>query len=89
MKSSQTEPSLSTVLAELRQLRQDLKAGRARLLPVAETAVYLGLAERTIRNGLGPKAGKRFPVAPVRVGGRVLFKKEDLDAYVDSLGEAD
>jgi len=80
------EPDLAMVLAELKELRADLRASRRRLLPVEEAAAYLGVAAKTIRNGLGPKADRPFPVKLVKVGGRVLFKKEALDAYVDSLG---
>ena len=80
------EPTLAAVLTELRQLRADLRATSKRLLTVEEAAHYLGLAPRTLRNGLGPRAAKPFPVKPVRVGGRVLFEKNSLDRYVDSLG---
>jgi hypothetical protein len=73
-------------LAEIKALRVDLRATSKRLLTVDEAAHYLGLAPRTLRNGLGPRAAKPFPVRPVRVGGRVLFEKKSLDRYVDSLG---
>jgi len=81
------EPTLAAVLAELRQLRADLRATSKRLLTVDEAAHYLGLAPRTLRNGLGPRAAKPFPVKPVRVGGRVLFEKKSLDRYIDALGD--
>jgi predicted DNA-binding transcriptional regulator AlpA len=77
---------LQTILSELRQLRADLRIPPKRLLNVAETARYLGVAEKTVRNGLGPRAAKPFPIKPVRVGGRVLFKRESLDAFIDGLG---
>ena len=80
------EPTLATLLAEIKALRADLRASRVRLLTVDEAALYLGLAPRTVRNGLGPRAVKPFPVKPVRVGGRVLFEKKSLDLYIDSLG---
>ncbi len=81
-------PDLSQVLKELRDLRKELRAPAKRLLTVDETAHYLGLAPKTVRNSLGPKAARAFPVKPVRVAGRVLFRLEDLQKYVDSL-EAD
>lgn len=56
-----------------------------RLLSVAETAKYLGIAEQTIRNGTGKKSKKPFPVKPKRYGRKVLFDVRDLDAFVDSL----
>lgn len=77
---------INMVLTEIRKLRKEIMAPQKRLLPVEEVAAYLGISPKTIRNGLGPKAVKPFPIKPVRVSGRVLFKKEDLDAYCDNLG---
>jgi predicted DNA-binding transcriptional regulator AlpA len=77
---------LTQVLKELRQvIREELRAPAKRLLTVEEAAAYLGIAAKTLRNGLGPKADRPFPVRPVKVGGRVLFKREALDSYIDSL----
>jgi len=59
--------------------------GPKRLFPVEEAASYLGIAPKTIRNGLGPKASKPFPVKPVRYGGKVLFRREDLDKFIDEM----
>jgi len=56
-----------------------------RLLSVEETAQYLGLSPRTIYNQVGPRAKKKFPVKPKRVGGLVKFDIKDLDKYIDSL----
>jgi hypothetical protein len=58
---------------------------KPRLLNVEETANYLSIAPKTIRNRLGPKAPDPFPVKPKRIGKRVLFDIHDLDKYVDSL----
>ena len=58
---------------------------KPRLLNVEQAARYLGLAPKTIRNRLGPKAPDPFPVKPKRIGKRVLFEIKDLDFYVDSL----
>lgn len=80
-----SKDNLSAILRELRELRAELRAPAKRLLTVEEAAHYLGLAPKTIRNGLGPKAAKPFPVRPVRVAGRVLFKLEDLDQFVAAL----
>jgi predicted DNA-binding transcriptional regulator AlpA len=74
------------ILSEIRQLRAELRTTQRRLLPVEAAAAYLGISPKTIRNGLGPKATKPFPIKPVKVSGRVLFKKESLDAYIDGLG---
>ena len=63
-----------------------LPAGiKPRLLSVDQSAGYLGISPKTIRNGLGPKARDPFPVKPKRAGKRVLFDIRDLDAYIDSL----
>ena len=56
-----------------------------RLLSVGETARYLGISCRTIYNQLGPKAKKKFPVKPKRVGRLVKFDIRDLDIYIDKL----
>ncbi len=60
-----------------------------RLLNVEEAAHYLGIAPKTIRNRIGPKAEDPFPVKPKRLGKRVLFDIKDLDRFVDSLDCAD
>lgn len=56
-----------------------------RMLSVEDTAKYMGIAPKTIRNRIGPKATIVFPVKPKRIGGRVLFDVRDLNAYLDSL----
>ena len=56
-----------------------------RMLSVDDTARYIGIAPKTIRNRIGPKANIVFPVKPKRIGGRVLFDRRDLDVYLDSL----
>ena len=73
------------LLSELFRLRDELKFVSKRLYSVEDAAHYLSLSPKTIRNGLGPRATKPFPVKPVRHGGRVLFRREDLDRYIDSL----
>jgi hypothetical protein len=80
---------LNRVLAELQKLRKELAAPQKRLLPVEAAAAYLGISPKTIRNGLGQKAPKPFPIRPVKVQGRVLFRKDDLDAFIDGLGATD
>ena len=56
-----------------------------RLLGIDQTAAYLGIAAKTIRNRIGLKAINPFPVKPKRIGGRVLFDKKELDLFIDSL----
>jgi len=85
-KKSVGTPGLQVVLAELRQLRAELRTPSKRLLTVEEAAHYCGISPKTLRNTLGPRASKPFPVKPVRYGGKVLFRREDLDRYIDGLG---
>jgi excisionase family DNA binding protein len=73
---------LKMVLAELHALRQEIRTASKRLLPIPEAAAYLGISPRTVQNDLSRKI---FPVKPVRYRGKVLFRREDLDAYIDSL----
>lgn len=85
--SSAKKQDLQVVLlSELRALRQEIKSAGKRLLPIPEAAEYLGISPRTIQNDLSRKI---FPVKPVRYRGKVLFRREDLDAYVDGLGAAE
>jgi len=56
-----------------------------RLLSVKETAVYLGISERTIYNQIHRRAKKKFPVKPKRIGKLVKFDVRDLERYVESL----
>lgn len=58
---------------------------KQRLLSVPEAASYLGISPKTIRNGLGRKAVKPFPVMPKRIGKRVLFDVRDLDAFINAM----
>jgi len=58
---------------------------KPRLLSVDQTAKYLSIAPKTLRNRLGPKAPDPFPVKPKRIGKRVLFDRKDLDKFVDAL----
>jgi hypothetical protein len=58
---------------------------KPRMLTVRESARYLGVAEKTIRNRLGPRAENPFPVKPKHIGGKVLFDVKDLDTYLDKL----
>jgi excisionase family DNA binding protein len=74
---------LQTILSEIQQLRQEVRSASKRLLPIPEAAEYLGISARTIQNDLSRKV---FPIKPVRYRGKVLFRREDLDAYIDNLG---
>lgn len=58
---------------------------KPRLIDVDQAARYLGISPKTIRNRIGPKAEKPFPIKPRRIGRRVLFDIRQLDAYIDSL----
>jgi predicted DNA-binding transcriptional regulator AlpA len=77
------EPTLSSILEEVRQLREDLKARDRTLLTIRQAAAFLGMAEKTLRNRLSDGS---FPLRPVRLSGRPLFKRRDLENLVDSLG---
>ena len=56
-----------------------------RLLGVENAARFLGIAPKTLRNRLGPRAPDPFPVKPKRIGKKVLFDIRDLEKYVDAL----
>jgi predicted DNA-binding transcriptional regulator AlpA len=80
-------PTLATILEEVRQLREDLKSRNRSLLTVPEAAAFLGIPEKSVRNRLGQKATDPFPVTPVRLGGRVLFCRYDLEQFVETLSQ--
>lgn len=73
------------ILAEIRQLRKELKTPQPPLVPVEEAAKFVGCAPKTLRNRLGPRAANPFPVRPIRHGSRVLFRLSDLQSYIDQL----
>ena len=56
-----------------------------RFFTVKEAAVYLGISERTIYNGIARNAKKPFPITPRRFGRKPLFEKDDLDSFAESL----
>jgi len=56
-----------------------------RLMDVRTAALYIGMAEKTLRNRISRKAEDPFEVRPKRRGRKVLFDKKDLDRYADSL----
>jgi len=77
------EPTLSSILEEVRQLREGLKSRDRALFTIRQAAVFLGMAEKTLRNRLSDGS---FPLRPVRLSGRPLFKRRDLENLVDNLG---
>ncbi len=90
MKSNSQGPTsahstLETVLAEIRALRADLQASCSLTLTVEETAELLRISPKTIRNGLGARAVKPFPIRSIKVGGRVLFRRSDVETYIAGL----
>jgi len=53
-----------------------------RMLSLKELACYIGLAEQIIKNKL--YAGE-FPIAPKKIGRRLLWDKKLVDKYLDRL----
>ena len=54
------------------------------MLDIPDTAEYLNISSKTIRNRLSDKENP-FPVQPKRFGKRVLFDIRDLDRFVDEM----
>jgi hypothetical protein len=78
MKESEEHKQVSDLIAKL--------AFRwPKLLSIEQTAEYLSISPKSIRNGLGPRAPKPFPVRPKRFGRRVLFDIDDLQKFAESL----
>ena len=58
---------------------------KPRALSVKDAAEYMGLAPKTLRNRLGPRAKDPFPVRPRYYGGKPLFLVDELDDFLESL----
>ena len=61
-------------------MSQDLNTKR--YLSLKKAAEYLELSPRTLYNQVAPKAKRRFPVQPKRIGKRLIFDRLELDAYM-------
>jgi hypothetical protein len=66
-------------------INNHIKEITPRLLSVEQAARFLGIAPKTLRNRIGPRAKHPFPVRPKKIGKRVLFDIRDLDDFVNSL----
>ena len=53
-----------------------------KLLSVEDISMLMGIAPGTVRNYLS--TGK-FPLKPIKVGDRTLFKRDEVEAYISSL----
>ena len=56
-----------------------------RLLSTKQAAGYLGYSRQTIYNGRVKNSQYKFPVEPKKVGGKLLWDRKELDAFIDSL----
>jgi hypothetical protein len=74
-----------TIPAQKKETGHNKSERKRRMLTVRESAGYLGIAEKTLRNRLGLRTSNPFPVKPKHIGGKVLFDVKDLDAYLDKL----
>ena len=54
-------------------------------MSLREAASYMGISHRTLYNRQYPDAKNPWPdeVRPKRVGGRLIFDRQKLDAYMD------
>ncbi len=73
------------ILSQRKENRCNKSERKPRMLTVRESAGYLGIAEKTLRNRLGLRTANPFPVKPKHIGGKVLFDVKDLDSYLDKL----
>jgi len=81
----QDQQPKKTLIAIDRDARNNTRERKPRMLSVRESAGYLGIAEKTLRNRLGLKTENPFPVKSKHIGGKVLFDVKDLDTYLDEL----
>lgn len=66
-------------------MRNEAPARLKRLLTIRETADYMGISPKTVRNRLLPSAKDPFPVKPKRIGKKPVFDIRELDRYIDGL----
>jgi predicted DNA-binding transcriptional regulator AlpA len=59
---------------------------RRRLLKINEVAEILRFKAQTIRN---QRCRKIFPIAPIKIGGRLLWDERDVLKYLEGLRPAD
>jgi excisionase family DNA binding protein len=64
---------------------KDEKNIEPRLLTIKQASQFLNIHPGTIYNGVAPNSLNPFPIKPVRLGRKVLFRKIDLEQYVNSL----
>ncbi len=62
-----------------------VEAAAPRMLCYRDAALYLGIAEQTLRNKTSRKAKNPLPFKPKRLAGKPLFDRLELDRYCDSL----
>lgn len=56
-----------------------------RLLTIKQTSQFLNIHPGTLYNAVAPNSLNPFPIKPVRFGRKVMFRKTDLEQYVNSL----
>ena len=56
-----------------------------RLLTIDDLVHYTGVAKQTIYNSRNPKSRNNFPIEGKKIGGRLLWDKRQVDAYLDKL----
>lgn len=59
----------------------------SKLISAQEAADALGIALRTLYNRTQRKAERPFPIRPIRVGRKLLFKTEDIQKFIENGGE--
>ena len=58
----------------------DNRTFEKRLLSIKEVSAYLNISPQTIRNKLS--AGT-FPIPPIKIGGKLLWDRRRVDAFLD------
>ena len=58
---------------------------RLKLLTVEQTAERLNISPRTVYNRARPGSQNPFPIRPRRFGKKVLFLKEEVDAFISAM----
>lgn len=58
---------------------------KLKLLTVEQTAERLNISPRTVYNRARPGSTNPFPIRPRRFGKKVLFLREEVDAFIAAM----
>jgi hypothetical protein len=84
-RSEVARSDIELIIRLIEKLRQEVGASRRRMMDINETAAYLAISVRTIRNEMSRRV---FPIKPKKYRSKLLWDVRDVDKFIDNnLGE--